>query len=101
MSQVIRIPTPELRKLPDPQRTTGTEEIVFFPARAADLPVDVLSNWKDVNPRVVKTTTAVYDKIKATLRDEPGKFYRRNRGITISADGLTYDPKTHTAELKL
>ncbi|RKH08726.1 hypothetical protein D7X74_31050 [Corallococcus sp. CA047B] len=95
----IKIITQHLRKLPDPQATNGKEDVVYFPARVRDLPVEELSAWKDVNPRDVKTSTSVYNKIKSTLEEAPERFYRRNRGITLSAQDVVFDPKTHTATI--
>lgn len=87
----IRIPTQHLRKLPVPDSTT--QNVVFFQARVLDLPVDVLEEWKDVNPRDVKETTVTFKSIVDTLKNAPARFYMRNRGITLSAKDLRFDEK--------
>jgi hypothetical protein len=85
----LRIPTSQFRSLPQP---SGTGKIGVFYTRAQHVP-DELWNWRDVNPRDVKTTTRVYTDIVDTLVNEPARFHERNRGLTISAAELEFDDK--------
>jgi len=72
--------------------------VFFTPAK--NVPRD-LWDWREVNPREVNRRSSVYKAIVQTLRDEPGRFHERNRGITIVAEELTFDDKRQEVVLTL
>lgn len=85
----LRFSSSQYRALPNP---SGSGKIGVFFARAQQVPPD-LREWRDVNPREVKTTSQVYASICETLREEPERFAERNRGLTISAAEVEFDDK--------
>ncbi len=85
----LRIPVQQYRSLPAPD--DGAKLGLFF-ARASSIPRE-LWDWRDVNPREVSASTAVYKAIWNTLIDEPERFSERNRGLTISAQEVEFDDK--------
>lgn len=87
----LRFSSSQYRALPNP---SGAGKVGFFFARASSVPPD-LGEWRDVNPREVKTTSQVYSGIVETLTDEPERFAERNRGLTISAAEVEFDDKRH------
>jgi hypothetical protein len=91
----LRFPTKQFRSLPSPN---GSSKIAVFFAQAGTVPRE-LWDWREVNPREVNRRSGVYRAILGTLRDEPGRFHERNRGITIVAEGLTFDDKRQEAIL--
>lgn len=93
----FRFPTKQFRSLPSP---TGNSKIGVFFSPAATLPRD-LWDWREVNPREVNRRSSVYKAIVQTLRDEPGRFHERNRGITVVADDLSFDDKRQEVILHL
>jgi len=93
----FRFPTKQFRSLPSP---TGNSKLGIFFSPAATLPRD-LWDWRDVNPREVNRRSSVYKAIVQTLRDEPGRFHERNRGITVVADDLSFDDKRQEVILHL
>lgn len=92
----FRIPTAQFRSLPNP----SGGKVGFFFAPAGRIPKD-LQDWKDVNPRDVKETTAVYKAILQTLNEDPERFAERNRGLTISADRVDYEDKRREVVIHL
>lgn len=93
----FRFPTKQFRSLPSP---TGNSKLGIFFSPAATLPRD-LWDWREVNPREVNRRSSVYKAIVQTLRDEPGRFHERNRGITVVADDLSFDDKRQEVILHL
>ena len=93
----LRFPTHQFRSLPSP---TGDSKVGVFFTSASTVPQD-LWNWREVNPREVNRRSGVYRSIIQTLSQEPTRFHERNRGITIVADGLTFDDKRHEVLLEL
>jgi hypothetical protein len=85
----LRIPVLQFRSFPDP---TGKSKLGLFYARASAIPRE-LWDWREVNPRDISDTSAVYQAISYTLTNEPDRFFERNRGLTISADEVTFDEK--------
>lgn len=93
----FRFPTKQFRSLPSP---TGNSKLGIFFSPAATVPRD-LWDWREVNPREVNRRSSVYKAIVQTLREEPGRFHERNRGITIVADDLSFDDKRQEVILHL
>lgn len=93
----FRFPTKQFRSLPSP---TGNSKLGIFFTPAATVPRD-LWDWREVNPREVNRRTSVYKAIAQTLRDEPGRFHERNRGITVVAEDLSFDDKRQEVILQL
>src|ERR1700675_2954355 len=85
----LRIPVLQFRSFPDP---TGKSKLGLFYARASAIPRE-LWDWREVNPRDISDSSAVYQAISYTLTNEPDRFFERNRGLTISADEVTFDEK--------
>jgi hypothetical protein len=93
----LRFPAHQFRSIPAP---VGDSKTGLFYTKAALLPRD-LWDWREVNPREVNQRSSVYRAIIQTLRDEPGRFHERNRGITIVAKDLAYDEKRKEVLLQL
>jgi hypothetical protein len=93
----FRFPTKNFRSLPSP---VGESKIGVFFTPAANIPRD-LWDWRDVNPREVNRRSSVYKAIVQTLKEEPGRFHERNRGITVVAEDLVYDDKRQEVVLRL
>ncbi|MCC6740632.1 MAG: AIPR family protein [Planctomycetia bacterium] len=93
----MRIPAYEYRSIPRP---SGEGKVGLFFARADAVSAE-LAQWKDVNPREVKTSTSVYKDILSTLTDEPTRFADRNRGLTLSAAEVDYDAKRREVVITL
>jgi len=85
----LRIPVQQFRSLPAP---SGNSKLALFYTRASAVPRE-LWNWREVNPRDISTSNAVYGAIYTTLTEEPDRFFERNRGLTISADQIEFDEK--------
>jgi len=93
----LRIPAFEYRSLPRPP---GEGKVGLFFAKASVVPSE-LREWRDVNPREVKTSTTVYKNIVETLTEQPTRFADRNRGLTISAQEVDFDVKAREVVLTL
>jgi len=93
----LRIPVQQFRSLPAPDNEA---RIGLFFARASAVPRE-LWDWRDVNPREVSPTTAVYNAIWKTLTEEPERFSERNRGLTVSADEVEFDDRRKEALISL
>lgn len=93
----LRIPAFEYRSIPRP---SGEGKVGVFFARASAIS-SALADWKGVNPREVKTSTAVYKQIVGTLNEEPTAFADRNRGLTVSARNVEYDAKQKEVVINL
>lgn len=89
MPTTFSLRTQEFRSLPSP---VGGSHVGFFYTRASLLPPG-LWEWRDVNPREVNDRNSVYRSIRQTLEEEPERFHERNRGITISAQKVRFDPR--------
>ena len=92
-----RFPTKQFRSLPSP---VGDSKLGVFFTAAATMPRD-LWDWREVNPREVNRRSSVYKAIVQTLKEEPGRFHERNRGITIVAQELSFDDKRQEVVLRL
>lgn len=93
----LSIPCHQYRSLPSP---SSNSKIGLFYTKAAAVPQD-LKDWRDVNPREVSTTSAVYDAIITTLVDYPERFFDRNRGLTLSVKDIDFDEKRKEVTLTL
>lgn len=93
----LSFPTSQYRSLPSP---AGKGKVGFFFVPAGKMPPE-LREWRDVNPREVKTTSSVYRAIVTTLTEEPDRFAERNRGLTISATDVEYDEKRREVVLTM
>jgi len=78
----------------------GSTSVGIFYVDASKVPSELI-NWRDVNPREIKKTTAVYKDMVSTLLEESDKFHERNRGITIVADSIKYDDKNKTVVVEM
>lgn len=94
---VFRFPAPQYRAMKPP---VGSTTVGIFYVNASKVPADLI-DWRDVNPREIKKTTAVYKDMVSTLLEESDKFHERNRGITIVADSIKYDDKAKTVVVEM
>jgi hypothetical protein len=90
-------PVFHLRKVPDP---FGNGAKYVFDVQTSQVPSEI-EEWKDVNPRDVRESGAVYDSILQTLEEDAENFHHVNRGLTILAQDVDYDEKTKTVRLTL
>lgn len=94
----LRFPARNFRSLPSPNG--GTARAGLFYCACNRVPAE-LFNWREVNPREVKTNGGVFARIQDTLANFPERFHERNRGITLMVDEISYDDKTQTVIIGL
>ena len=97
-SVVIKFPVYSFRKQPTPydEKGKGKYHIVV---NVADVPVE-LDEWRALNIRDPKEKIRVPKEIRDSLRDKPSDFYFKSRGLLVLVDGVTFDNKTNTVELR-
>lgn len=93
----ITIPTRSFRQLETPFQKQGYRDY-FAVVAIKDLPD--LSSWRKINVRDSKLTGSVPDRIREGLRD-PELFLFMNRGITLSAESVSFDNKTGNLTLTM
>ncbi|NPV46350.1 MAG: hypothetical protein HPY69_05310 [Armatimonadetes bacterium] len=89
MQYTLSVPSDSVRSIPDPFTRGSKTYYVLLSVR--DVPHD-LDMGPD--PRIPKPKTPVVKRIQESLRRWDGRFHLLNRGITISARSVDYDPKT-------
>lgn len=89
------IKSEHIRKIPDP---TGQYDAYYVLCPVENLP-DIPT--EETNPREQNLQSKVAKEIRASLKKMDGKFHLLNRGITISADYVSYENKTGILKVHL
>lgn len=92
----FQIKAKAFKKMESPVDSITRTKYVCY-AQCASLPQG-MEDWMSVNPRERKMTTDVARKIKDSLAVNDN-FHELNRGILLSAENITFDNKTDTAEI--
>lgn len=89
---------------PSPYGDDHVQQYSFKLLANQDLPKifgdDFFRVWTKVNPREQKLDGPVMKEISRTWNDYPLEFYRINRGIVLTAESVTYNNETGTAQIR-
>lgn len=95
----LEIKVDSFRKIPNPYKegpSSGSEMYTAI-CDVKNLPVDLI-DWMETNPRKQNTNSGVAKKIKASLV-ESRDFHLLNRGILLSASGVTFNNYDNTMKM--
>ena len=91
-------PVSSFRHLETPFHKQGYRDY-FAVVEISQLPD--LSSWRKINVRDPKLTGAVPMKIRESVKENTELFLFMNRGIVISAESVSFDPKTSRLTLTM
>lgn len=98
ISTLIKFPVSSFRKIPSPYDENGAKTFIAV-VNVKDIPV-AFDEWRQINVRDAKTKSNVSKSIRNTLKDDPGSFFFRNRGITLIVDQAEFDNQKNIVELE-
>lgn len=94
----LQLNVKEFKKFNPPLKTEKIVKYIMY-AQASTMDEEILNNWTNINPRTQDINSSTYKKIINTLENDSDNFYKLNRGITLSANNVTFNNSTNIVEL--
>jgi len=94
---LFQVPAYSFRNLPGPDQSVKR---CFAVIAVSDLPLKLL-DWDVVNPRQAAATGKVPTELRRSLNEYPEYFYLNNRGITVTAETVTFDNSSNLITISL